>query len=971
MADLKALHVIQHWHGGISWFLDEREESQRSAMLFKVAVDYVLKHPGSTFVMDQVPLIRAYLDRFPDDLPVVRRLIDEGRIELVNGFYHEADCNLPGGEGLVRQGIYGQRWNEKTFGRRAKISWQIDPFGFPASLPQILKECDMHGFVFERGAPFLSLQQSEFLWRGLDGTSILAHWMPYEYPAGCQLGMTNNLQKEFEFVRTLVNRLGKFAATENALCPVGHDFSEPNPCMKSVVDAWNVENPNMSLSFSTPSAFFNSLQGRDLPTVERDFNPIFPGCYSFRIHLKQLYRACENGLMSLEKLAVMAKKTLNLDVEWENLLLNQFHDAITGCGCDRIYPIQERRYNQVRETINTASVACANEIAGSIRHTQSGEPVVVFNTLSWERSELVMLDKFPEPCRVVDVEGKEIPVQRLGNKLAFIARVPSMGYTTYYLQNTASREDPNEQAAQFLKTDEFAVVLDNEGDISQINDLRDGQKLLNTDWKSNHAHTAGIFPRAHENGQIINHPYQLTHVRIPLDHVPKSMTLPNHPDVKLMAATVGKTPVELPYNEDGISWDSNKLDGNLRASSANYVIYTYPVSLRADDLPQNRKLYCHHDGQVFKLGPYDDGAKNMLSCLGQTIPLSGDGDLHLLFLCVLPSVDNFSGSCILHFEKEEITVPIELVFWRDSALPPIEQPNGNQISVYSDQGHAYWSMIGKQVASTRNASSKIRLGKGSVLTRAEITGEIDGSPVIREIIIPHGLGKILFRTTIDWRGVDRTVYVHFPFVGEGRWTHEVPYGVQERPDGHWPVQNWIDWGTDQHGVTLVNKGLADHWTCKGQAILTLLRSVGRTVFGEELSRTGMAHGRHIFEYALVPRNQPWLNSKTFRAGWELNTPLVVALGSGGGEAPARKSYASIDDTAMITVWNGDQVRLWSLAEGKISLSLEGWQRADHVNALGDFKASCPATNGVFQLNARPGELITLAFQNGNVTLVKK
>ena len=51
----------------------------------------------------------------------------------------EPDTNMPTGESLVRQVLYGQRYFEKTFGVRHSVCWLPDCFGFSGALPQILQ----------------------------------------------------------------------------------------------------------------------------------------------------------------------------------------------------------------------------------------------------------------------------------------------------------------------------------------------------------------------------------------------------------------------------------------------------------------------------------------------------------------------------------------------------------------------------------------------------------------------------------------------------------------------------------------------------------------------------------------------------------------------------------------------------------------------------------------------------------------
>ena len=58
----------------------------------------------------------------------------------------EPDCNIPSGESLVRQFLYGQRFFEREFGRRCSEFWNPDVFGYNGQLPQIMRGAGIDAF---------------------------------------------------------------------------------------------------------------------------------------------------------------------------------------------------------------------------------------------------------------------------------------------------------------------------------------------------------------------------------------------------------------------------------------------------------------------------------------------------------------------------------------------------------------------------------------------------------------------------------------------------------------------------------------------------------------------------------------------------------------------------------------------------------------------------------------------------------
>ena len=51
----------------------------------------------------------------------------------------ENDTNMPSGESLVRQMLFGQQYFETRFGKRCETAWLPDSFGLTGALPQLIR----------------------------------------------------------------------------------------------------------------------------------------------------------------------------------------------------------------------------------------------------------------------------------------------------------------------------------------------------------------------------------------------------------------------------------------------------------------------------------------------------------------------------------------------------------------------------------------------------------------------------------------------------------------------------------------------------------------------------------------------------------------------------------------------------------------------------------------------------------------
>ena len=57
----------------------------------------------------------------------------------MGGSWVESDCNMPTGESIIRQFLFGQRYFETKFGKRCETSFLPDSFGMSGALPQLMR----------------------------------------------------------------------------------------------------------------------------------------------------------------------------------------------------------------------------------------------------------------------------------------------------------------------------------------------------------------------------------------------------------------------------------------------------------------------------------------------------------------------------------------------------------------------------------------------------------------------------------------------------------------------------------------------------------------------------------------------------------------------------------------------------------------------------------------------------------------
>ena len=135
----KVLHMVGHSHIDPVWFWRWEEGMQEVKATFRSALERMEAFADFRFTSTSAAFF-AYVQRVdPELFEQIRRRVQEGRWEIVGGWWVEPDCNLPCGEAFVRQGLYGQAYFQKELGIRCTIGANVDSFGHHPQLPQILK----------------------------------------------------------------------------------------------------------------------------------------------------------------------------------------------------------------------------------------------------------------------------------------------------------------------------------------------------------------------------------------------------------------------------------------------------------------------------------------------------------------------------------------------------------------------------------------------------------------------------------------------------------------------------------------------------------------------------------------------------------------------------------------------------------------------------------------------------------------
>ena len=172
--------MVGHAHLDTAWLWPLRETIRKCARTFSTVLELMDRYPDYRFVVSQAQHLAWMRDRYPDLWERMKARIAEGRLEPTGSMWVESDCNIPSGESLVRQIVYGKQFYLDEFGIETEDVWLPDVFGYSAALPQIMKQSGIRWFLTQKLSwnQYNVLPHHSFLWEGIDGSRVFTHFPP-------------------------------------------------------------------------------------------------------------------------------------------------------------------------------------------------------------------------------------------------------------------------------------------------------------------------------------------------------------------------------------------------------------------------------------------------------------------------------------------------------------------------------------------------------------------------------------------------------------------------------------------------------------------------------------------------------------------------------------------------------------------------------------------------------------------------
>ncbi|MFD0275070.1 NEW3 domain-containing protein [Kitasatospora sp. NPDC127111] len=500
-------------------------------------LDLALRDPVYAFVLAEVDYLKPYFDQHPERREALRLLLERGQVELVGGTYNEPNTNLTGAETTIRNLVHGIGYQRDVLGGDPRTAWQLDVFGHDPQFPGHLAGAGLTGSAWARG-PFHQwgpIQKnfreakddarvmqfpSEFEWIAPSGDGVLTHYMPHHYSAGWWMDSSPDLATAEHAVYALYRKLKPVGATRNLLLPVGTDYTPPNKWVTAIHRSWASKYLWPRFVCGTPRDFLDAVRaelaasGRRPSPQSRDMNPVYTGKDVSYIDTKQAQRAAEVAAVDAEKLATLAVvqglgryPEAALDKVWRQLAYGAHHDAITGSESDQVYLDLLGGWREAYDLASDVRDRALDALVGRIDTTGPGEAVVVTNTLSFDRTDLVAvrLPRGRRSVRVLDDTGAPVPSAVDRGTLRFLAAgVPALGWRTWRLVPGPDRDTAWSAAeGHTIANARYRVTADpaRGGGLSSVQDVLHGRELIRPGLVGNELRVYEEYPQHPDFGE--------------------------------------------------------------------------------------------------------------------------------------------------------------------------------------------------------------------------------------------------------------------------------------------------------------------------------------------------------------------------------------------------------------------------------------------------------------------------------------
>ncbi len=458
---------VGHAHIDTGWLWPVRETIRKSARTFSSQLALLDAYPEYVFGASQPAHYAMMKQHYPALYKKIKQAVAEGRWEPQGGMWVEADCNIISGESMVRQFLYGKNFFMDEFGVDVKNLWIPDVFGYSASIPQIMKRAGVDYFLTQKlsWSQFNNFPYTTFMWRGIDGSSVLTHFPPEN---------TYNSRLDADQLRKAERNFGEKAVLDEMMVLFGVGDGGGGPKAEHLERGRRQQNIEGApkVRFGRADDFFARISAASdqLPSWSGElYLELHRGTLTTQGRTKRGNRMLEQALRATEYL--LACHDLEhypqetLDKLWKVLLINQFHDIIPGSSINMVYEVTEREHQEALATCQQLQAEAARQLLAA-----DDQSLTLINT-----TNLAYEQPVPLPEGWLGAEG--IPCQQEADgTVVALPCLPPQAVCNLKKRSTAQTADTTKH--RVLENDLVRYTFAGNGEITEAFDKETGNAFL-------------------------------------------------------------------------------------------------------------------------------------------------------------------------------------------------------------------------------------------------------------------------------------------------------------------------------------------------------------------------------------------------------------------------------------------------------------------------------------------------------------
>ncbi len=498
------INLIQGSHSDIGWRDGSIIETQKDNHILDAAI--TLAQQDSTFKKDMEDTLRfkQYMDNRPQSqVDALKDMVNAGRFEF-GASYSSPYEDILSGELMARQFYFGRKGFRATFPKQDTITyWNQDVPGRGLQMSQLLRKA---GVLYEftsryynsvPGVPNNSIAK----WASPDGSSVLvlayAHYGQYDYGNfGEAIIDMNSIPSIKEHVDKWDDYFSSHKLPKQLPLFLSRDDRTPRDFREQIAawNKWASANGYPTMRYATMSQAIDQIAAGDLSSVDTisggrpnlwlyEAAPTNHIPLSYQRDGSRLAAAAETfcTIRAIQESSFRNYPQKTLCQVWQNLSW-----ACHGWAKQTTVEEFTRTYKEAMDSAQTTLTDALTWISKQVDTKGQAAPLIVFNTLSWPRTDVVIAgvpSGLASPFTLKDSSSAVVPYQIIADgKIVFVAKdVPSMGYKTYYFASggrTPVNGDAYNTAWTTAYTNDYYKITPTSGGISSIYDKSASQELL-------------------------------------------------------------------------------------------------------------------------------------------------------------------------------------------------------------------------------------------------------------------------------------------------------------------------------------------------------------------------------------------------------------------------------------------------------------------------------------------------------------